>query len=237
MTNLVLSKLTLTDRAAEALRNAILEGQLPPGATVIEMPVAQLLGISRGPLREAMRRLVEEGLLVSRPYGSTHVITLDVRDVTELYSMRTALEIFAFELAWEKRNPDFRRELRRRNDVLAATIDAGDDRASIRAELDLHSLIYETSVHQLLLQTWTGLKGRLQLYWAAHHIAHGRRGPNRTAHQSYIAAATGDSLDALRAEIRHHMQRGLANVIRFIESREAKDAAPSPKHTPRVRSG
>jgi len=68
------------------------------------------------------------------------------------------------------------------SEVLLATIDAGDDRASIATELALHGLVYEASGHRLLQRAWHGLRGRLQLYWAAHHRAHGRRGPRRDSH-------------------------------------------------------
>ncbi|MFX5705701.1 hypothetical protein ABTE52_22180, partial [Acinetobacter baumannii] len=68
---------------------------------------------------------------------------------------------------------------------------------------------------------WAGLRGRLQLYWAAHHRAHGMRGPRRDGHDSYIAAATGDDLEAMRAEIRQHMMRGAMQTETFLRDRDA----------------
>ena len=86
--------------------------------------------------------------------------------------MRITLERFAFEQAWNKRDVCFRRELTRRHDALTALIDASDDSGCILAELDLHGLVYEASGHHLLQRSWASLRGRLQLYWAAHHRAH-----------------------------------------------------------------
>ena len=143
---------------------------------------------------------------------------LSVDDVHEIYSLRTALETFAFEQVWPRRDERFRAELRRRNDALLATIDAGDDRASISTELEFHGLVYEASGHRLLQRAWYGLRGRLQLYWAAHHRAHGMRGPKRDSHDSYILAALGDDLDAMRREIADHMRRGAATTERFLRS-------------------
>src|SRR4029079_15924100 len=97
-----------------------------------------------------MRQLIEEGLLVTVPYTGTHVASLSVEDVREIYSLRTAIEIFAFEQVWERRDARFRAELVRRNDALVATIDAGDDRASISTELAFHGLVYEASGNRLL---------------------------------------------------------------------------------------
>jgi DNA-binding GntR family transcriptional regulator len=212
-------KSTLRAHIAERLRAAILAGDIAPGAQITEIALSVRLNVSRGPLREALRQLVEEGLLVTVPYTGTHVATLSVEDVREIYSLRTALETFAFEQVWERRDDRFRRELRRRNEALLATIDAGDDRAAIGAELELHGLVFEASGHKLLQRAWDGLRGRLQLYWAAHHRAHGMRGPKRDSHDSYIKAAQGKSLDAMRAEIANHMRRGAAVTEKFVSGK------------------
>jgi DNA-binding GntR family transcriptional regulator len=211
-------KSTLRARVAERLRSAILAGDIAPGAPLVETALSLRFDVSRGPLREALRQLIEEGLVVTVPYTGTHVAPLSVDDIHEIYSLRTALETFAFEQVWERRDERFRGELQRRNDALIATIDDGDDRASILAELDFHGLVYEASDHRLLMRSWRGLRGRLQLYWAAHHRAHGRRGPRRDSHDSYIAAALGDDLAAMRAEVADHMRRGMETTERFLRS-------------------
>jgi DNA-binding GntR family transcriptional regulator len=209
-------KSTFRAHIVENLRGAILNGDIPPGTQVVEMSLAEQFGVSRGPLREAIRQLIEEGLLVTVPYTGTHVRELSVKDVHEIYSMRIALEIFAFEQVWDRRNAAFIKELNRRHDVLTATIDASDDRQSILAELDLHGFVYEASGHQLLLHTWTSIRGRLQLYWAAHHRAHGMRGPRREGHDSYVRIASGSDLEAMRTEIREHMTRGATQTEQFL---------------------
>jgi len=211
-------KSTLRAHVAERLRAAILAGDIPPGAPLVEAALSRRFDVSRGPLREALRQLIEEGLVVTVPYTGTHVAPLSVEDVQEIYSLRTALETFAFDQVWHRRDDRFRTELRRRNDALLATIDAGDDRASISTELQFHGLVYEASEHRLLQRAWHGLRGRLQLYWAAHHRAHGRRGPRRESHDSYIAAALGDDLAAMRQEIADHMRRGAETTERFLRT-------------------
>jgi DNA-binding GntR family transcriptional regulator len=213
-----LSKSTLRARIAERLRAAILSGDIAPGSPLVETALSARFDVSRGPLREALRQLIEEGLVVTVPYTGTHVASLSVEDVHEIYSLRTALETFAFEQVWDRRDERFRAELLRRNAALIATIDAGDDRASISTELELHGLVYEASGHRLLQRAWHGLRGRLQLYWAAHHRAHGRRGPRRDSHDSYIAAALGDDLGTMRREVADHMRRGAVQTEKFLNS-------------------
>ena len=148
-----LPKRTLRQHIAERLRSAILAGDLAPGTPLVEATLATQFNVSRGPLREALRQLVEEGLLVTVPYTGTRVTSVSVEDVREIYSMRIVLERFAFEQAWDKRDAAFRREMRRRKNVLTTSIDAGDDTGSILAELNLHGLVYEASGHRLLQPT------------------------------------------------------------------------------------
>ncbi len=211
-------KSTLRAHVAERLRAAILAGDIAPGAPLVETALSERFDVSRGPLREALRQLIEEGLVVTVPYTGTHVAPLSVDDVHEIYSLRTALETFAFEQVWARRDDRFRAELNRRNAALIATIDAGDDRASILSELELHGLVYEASGHRLLQRAWHGLRGRLQLYWAAHHRAHGRRGPRRDSHDSYIIAALGNDLAVLRLEVADHMRRGAEQTEKFLRA-------------------
>ncbi len=82
---------------ADQLRSAIMYGSLPPGSQMGEAELASRLGVSRGPLREAMQRLVQEGLLHSEPHRGLFVTTLDADDVTDIYLARLAVERAACE--------------------------------------------------------------------------------------------------------------------------------------------
>jgi DNA-binding GntR family transcriptional regulator len=222
-----LRKSTFRQHIAARLRAAILSGEIAPGAPLVETALAKQFDVSRGPLREALRELIEEGLLVTVPYTGTHVITLTVGDIHEIYSMRIALERFAFEQAWPSRDDAFTHEMHRRNIVLTQAIDAGDDAASILAELELHGLVYEASGHKLLQRSWHSLRGRLQLYWAAHHRAHATRGPKRDSHDAYVQAALGANLDVMLAEITSHMGRGAQRTESFMRSANPFDPPPT----------
>ncbi len=214
-----LKRETMSAQISAWLRNAILSGELEPDAQVVESTLAMRLGASRGPLREAMRQLIDEGLLVSVPYTGTRVVDISVQDINDIYAMRTCLEQFAFEQIWDKRNERFETELTRRNAALKDAIDRADDVGSIEAELDLHGLAYEHTGNRLLLKSWTGLRGHLQMYWASHHRAHGTAGPKRESHDSYVRIALGDSLTAMKDELREHMRRGLETTKAFVEAR------------------
>src|SRR5690606_35021706 len=152
---------TLREQLVDTLRQAVLGGQIQPGEKVVEAQLAEQLGVSRGPLREAIRQLIEEGLIEQTPYKGSVVRTLSVRDIEEMYSYRILIESFAFERVWDRRGPEFFEALRSRYGALQAAIAAGDQQAAIRSEMDLHGTVYEFVDHGLLLESWLMLRGRL----------------------------------------------------------------------------
>jgi DNA-binding GntR family transcriptional regulator len=200
------------------LRDLIVLGHVEPGARLTEQDLAARLGVSRAPLREAIRDLVESGLVESAPYRGLFVRSATRRDLDELYSLRTTLEQFAFRLAWPRRTPAALADLGRRKRALAAVIDAGTDPiAAIEAELALHAWVYELADHRLLMQSWARIRPNLHFYFVLHQRAHGRAGPLREAHDAYVALAGGDDLDAMLAHLDAHMRQGL------MRTREALD--------------
>ena len=214
-----LPRRTFRGQIVEALRASIISGELAPGAPIVEAEMARFFGVSRGPLREALGDLIKEGLLVTVPYTGTHVVNLSLNEVNEIFSLRTELEIFAFRQVWDKRGKAYYDELNARHNRLLASIAKGDDESSIVDELALHSHVYEACGHSMLLGIWNGLRGKLQLYWAAHHRAHGRRGPLPMGHTKYVELAQGKNLDLMIEEIRDHMVRGFAKTEAFLRER------------------
>ena len=208
---------TLADVAIEQLRDAILRGVYLPGEKLVETRVASELQISRAPLREAASALAEEGLLVKRPFSGYSVPELSHKSVIDLFSTRTALETFAVQQCWERRDDAFAREVDARHRALLDTVHARDQAGAIKAELMLHGLVYEWSGNDLLLNMWRMIAGKLQIYWSAHQRVHDRYGPLEDAHEAYVTLLKGDDRAALEAEIRDHMQRGLATLVKRLD--------------------
>lgn len=212
-----ISNTTLRNRVVTELKRLIVSGALEPGQRLTETWLANALGVSRGPLREAVRDLVDSGLLVSQPYKGLFVRSVTRRDLEEVYSLRTALEELAFRECWDRRTPAALSDLHRRHNALCHTVDAGADPAlAIEQELDLHSWCYELSGHHLLQESWNRLKPNLQFYFIMHQKAHGRPGPLREAHDVYVALACGDDLDAMLLHLKSHMKQGFEETIRYV---------------------
>ena len=217
-----ISARTLRAQVAELLRDAILSGRIAPGAQLVEMKLASRLGVSRGSVREAIFELAEQGLLINKPYAGTFVVSIDERAITELYSVRKALDRYAFTLLWPKRDGLFRSELTVRNDAITAAMAAGDRTAAIRAEMRFHSFPYEICGNDLLQELWQQLSHRIQLcFTVSQAVAFGDSFV--TENQRFVAIALADDLDAMLIEIDRHLDLGL-HVIRELLARRG-DAA------------
>jgi DNA-binding GntR family transcriptional regulator len=141
------------------LREAILDGRLPVGQPLRERQIAHDLDLSRAPIREALRSLEKEGLVVTMPHRGTYVATYTQRDIEEIYTLRASLEALAFTRATSRVTATDLRSL----DALIARMDrlanggAARFQELIRTDLAFHRRICEIADHARLLETWENL--------------------------------------------------------------------------------
>ena len=142
---------TLRQGVTEAIRHVILAGELLPGDQVNQAQIAEQLGVSRGPVREALGQLEEEGLIRNIPYKGTFVTEITVEYIAELYSIRRVLETFAVRQAAEHATLEDLDELRAV--VRQMYTAAGDDDMTRMGNLDIefHGLLCRSSHHRLLI--------------------------------------------------------------------------------------
>ncbi|MEU5879099.1 GntR family transcriptional regulator [Spirillospora sp. NPDC047279] len=129
----------------DELRSAILYGSLAPGDQLGEAELAARLGISRGPLREAMQRLVQEGLLLSEPHRGLFVITLDEGDVEDVYMTRLAIERAACVLLMQRNRGEAVMQL---TEALQQLMDAARERDRVKmsdADQAFHEVLVRSS--------------------------------------------------------------------------------------------
>lgn len=217
MTLTEIRPLPISGQVRDMLRDRITSGDLAPGEKLTETDLAKRLKISRGPLREAILQLTEEGLLVKEAYKGLHVRSVSRRELEELYSMRTTLERFAFEEAWEKRTDaafdDLKLRLQRLSDARTKT----DISAAVDGEIAFHSWVYDLSGHALLKSHWQKLVPLVQIYMSIHNRQHGVAGVFMDANHEYMTLATGSERDALLDHINDHMQKGMDAVCASVE--------------------
>jgi DNA-binding GntR family transcriptional regulator len=218
---------TDTTRRAEVvgkLRRAILNGQLRPGEKVNELRIAEQMRISRAPLREAIRELVQEGLLTNIPYAGAYVIAVTAKDIEDAYSFHHALEEFALDRVWPIRDERFRAELDRRHLAVKTATEAVDLTGQIEAALKLHGLIYEWADNALVLDAWLRLANRLQMIFALHQQARDEPVPEIDMHEDYVRLLKGDDLAAAKAHAHEHIDWNFEELLAYARSLEEKKA-------------
>ncbi|MEP0943584.1 MAG: GntR family transcriptional regulator [Rhizobiaceae bacterium] len=209
--------LPLSGQVRDMLRDGIMAGDLPPGERLTEIDLARRLNVSRGPLREAILQLTEEGLLIKEPYKGLRVRSISLRELEELYSLRTTLERFAFEEAWEKRTDAALDELRALYVGLEQSRNAQEISAAVNGEILFHNWIYKLSGHSLLQSHWQKLAPLVRIYMSIHNRQHGVAGVFMDANNDYLSLAQGDDLAPVLVHIKDHMQKGMAEVYASLE--------------------
>lgn len=152
----------LREQILDALRDAIVHGDLKPGQPIVEAELAAQLGVSRAPIREALQILNSEGLLETVPYRGTTVRRLTRVDIEELYSLRSVLETFAIRRIIAHREPGDVERLRKHFEGMLTMADLGDLKRLNEIDRAFHDTLIELSRHSLLMSTWNGVALRVR---------------------------------------------------------------------------
>jgi DNA-binding GntR family transcriptional regulator len=200
--------LPLRDLVATELRRLILDGTLPPGERLIEDRLAELLGVSRNPIREAIRMLEAEGFLDVTARRGSFVATLDASQAGDLFEVRLALEPLGARLAahqagagqnWESHTSRMKQILA---DVQTAPNDYGLDTLA-EMHTELHSLIFEMTGNSYLIAMAIPMVKRGQ--WLLRQSAPLRQPEAWSEHHWLIAAIESGDPELAEAAGRHHV--------------------------------
>jgi DNA-binding GntR family transcriptional regulator len=198
---------------AASIRAAILDGTLPSGAPLVERRIAQEMGVSRAPVREALRLLEEEGLVVTFPYKGTYVTQVSPRMVDEILSLRTALDAFAAERALPRLRRDAAQHLTELQRQLLAAADAGEEDELVEVHLAFHRAFYELADHDLLLQFWTTMESQLRLYDRVHQRAYASLQEYAAAHQRIVEVLVSGDLKDLKRVLVEHITENVSQLL------------------------
>ncbi len=155
---------TLSDEAADRLRSAIRSGSLLPGTRLVERDLAERLGMSRIPIREAIQRLVEEGLVHKATHRGTFVYAPTLAEIEEISSLRVVLEHFVAERVLGRWIPDHETKLRAIVGDMRRAAAANDLQQLYEQDFLFHSALWEIANHSLLLEVVSGLRSRINRF-------------------------------------------------------------------------
>jgi len=158
---------SLSEDAADRIREQIVLGGFRQGEHLKEARIAEQLNVSRGPVREAFKILRAEGLLAEEPHRGTFVVSLTVKDVREIYVLRSAVEELAVRLVCREQDPNSLARLRSLMGDLREAASSADAAAVARADVAFHEGICAMSgnsrVHDVFLRYVPTLRGLLRL--------------------------------------------------------------------------
>jgi DNA-binding GntR family transcriptional regulator len=184
-----LENLTLWQRVHERLREQILSGELEPGAELAEVALSEQLGVSRGPIREALGRLASEGLVTVRPRRGAVVRSLSAEEFLELYQVREALEVMAVKLAVPRLRPDDFTELQALIDTMASHSEREEVDAFFEANVAFHGRLLEASGNGKLQELYRQLVGQLGRYRLRSLMLRGNLQRSVAEHAAILRAA------------------------------------------------
>jgi DNA-binding GntR family transcriptional regulator len=208
---------TLAAQAYDEIKRMILGGELKGGERMSERDLTGRLKVSRTPLREALKQLTREGLVVSRPQSGHYVRTYDLKTVDDLYGLREILEAHAITLALSRMDEVGRRRLRTlRRDLRKYDGDAEQSQRELDESQGVHVSIARLAGDAFLLETLLGLYDRLQLFVWIDALYEDDAKLTRAEHRRLLdAMIAGRRRDAI-AVARGHARRSHANVRKAL---------------------
>lgn len=202
---------SVVETTAGALRKWILAGDYKPGERLIEQRLTERLGISRPPLREAMRILQQEGLVVTFPRRGAVVTPLTAEDVHEIYTLRFALDRLAVELGVPVRDPKMLEPLRLALAGLERAARADDREQLLEENINFHTAMCGLACHRRLTQAYGALTLQLRLCMAMNlrlrEQVHGSLVENVARHRVLLELAEQGKRRQLLAAIAKHGDR------------------------------
>jgi DNA-binding GntR family transcriptional regulator len=215
---------TKSDLAYTRVRGLILSGELAPGAVLPQAALAQTIGISTTPLREALRRLKQEGLVELDAHRDARVRPLDADEARDLLELRGSLEPLAASLAAQRRTDEDLEDVRAALDGLEG-LSSRPSATELESHHRFHAAIHRASHNALLVETLDGLWVKTDRY-RRHGLEGGRseeeRDSRATEHRLLFQAVRDSDPDAAAELMRRHVETSLG--ARALD-RLADDAA------------
>jgi len=224
---------TFSEEVAERLREAIRNGSLGAGSRLVEQEVAEQLGVSRVPVREAIQMLVEEGMVRKAPHRGAYVYLPTAYEIEEISSLRVVLECFVVERVIQNWNQEHEERLRSIVAAMRAGMQGGDPQRIYEQDYAFHHALWEIAHHSLLLEVVSGLRSRLSRFLYEANSALSQEGASRhvDSHDEFIdVLKSGDVVTAQR-EIATHILSAKERILTHCQLAPVQSPAQTPTGT------
>jgi DNA-binding GntR family transcriptional regulator len=158
------------DRLVELFRELILNGEWKPGAPIVETAIARVLGVSQPTVREALKHLEAEGLILRRQYRSCEVTRLSLEEVDQIFRLRSEWEPLAAELAVEERDKHKPEALIAAAEKLTAAAKSRDAEAFYRHDIEFHRTLWACTGNAFLSKALSQITVPLFAFWTLRRL-------------------------------------------------------------------
>ena len=213
--------LPLRDVVFNTLRRAILKGELEPGERLMEIALANKLGVSRTPIREAIRKLELEGLVVMIPRKGAEVARITEKDLRDVLEVRTSLEKLAIELACDRITEDDIYDLKLACKNFEESFGKDDLTTIAEKDVAFHDIIFRSTKNARLIQILNNLREQMYRYrleYLKDTQSHDRLVEE---HQRIVDAIIGKNKEEAVRLIQEHIYIQELTVIRKLQEQEA----------------
>ena len=212
--------LPLRDVVFKTLRQAILKGELEPGERLMEIQLAERLGVSRTPIREAIRKLELEGLVLMIPRKGAEVARISENNLRDVLEVRRALEELAIELACQRMSEEDIDNLQKAQDDFKAAISEGDAMKIAETDEHYHDVIYEGTQNAKLIQMLNNLREQMYRYRLEYIKDEDKRKILILEHERILKAVRERKVADAKEAMREHIDNQEITVAKNITEKE-----------------
>lgn len=205
----ILRRTLIRDEVYDSLKTWIIQGALRPKEKLSDKELATRLGVSRTPIREALRRLEDEGLVETAANRWTRVKGATLRDAEQIYPVILSLELLALDLAFADLSSTYLDTLEEANGTLRRAVQTSDIRAAVRADTSFHRVIVEAAVNSELASIVEHLKNKYQRIELAYFSRAQSLLASTDEHQKVIDALTAKDRREARAALTENWRASL----------------------------
>jgi DNA-binding GntR family transcriptional regulator len=198
----------------EHLKQAIIRGDIPPGIRLVEARIAETMGVSRTPVREAIHKLEREGFLTKQAHSGFAVTGLTREETEDCFGIRAVLEGYAARLATAKHTPEQLKPLIRKNDLFQKYLEKDDLKALPKINTELHNMIYALSGSPKLIKMINDIKEQILRF---RKIILKSKTLARASHKDHCEMLTmmqERRVEEVEKLVRDHILRGQIAVLR-----------------------
>lgn len=218
-----LSKINLNDYMPlrevifNTLREAIIVGELKPGQRLMEVQLAEKMGVSRTPVREAIRKLELEGLVDMVPRKGAHVADLSVKDIMDVLEVRAALDGLATSLSARCITDEELKELKYVHTQFTNYVDKENLQGTVKKDVEFHDIIYRSSRNDKLIQITSNLREQVQRFRVIYLKDYSSPREIVKEHAEIIEALQKRDADAARDIAQKHIKTQEETIIKAVK--------------------